>query len=80
MRRIICLCLLLAVGACKSRKITSESDNKYVIEELASAATGENLSQIYPDARIEEGTAYFEEGTVERPYTPCFTKALLMSF
>lgn len=69
MKKLILILLVITVASCKSRKITADSDNKYVIEALARTATGENLSEIYPDADIEEGTAYFEEGTVERPYS-----------
>lgn len=83
MKKIVCICLLIGLAACKSRKIDADSDNKYVIEALARTATGENLSEIYPDARIEEGTAFFEEGTEERLYSmlyPNTNDALLITW
>lgn len=67
MRRILIFTgLLLALNACKS-KMQPMAD-RYIIEDLAEVASAERIMEIYPDARIEEGTGMFEEGTVERTY------------
>lgn len=60
---------VIVLAGCKSRKITADSSNRFVIENLAAIASEENLERIYPEATIEEGTDIFEEGIVMRPYS-----------
>ena len=73
MRKILFLgVILLVIGGCKSKKITAESSDKFVIENLAKISSAEDLETIYPEASIKEGADVFEEGIVQRPYTIIF--------
>lgn len=69
MRKILALILLFGLVACKSKKLTADSPEKFQIERLAESLSGDNLQTIYPDAVITEGRDVFEEGTLERPYS-----------
>lgn len=64
--------LILVLASCKSKKITAESPQRFVIENLANISSAEELKKIYPNAQIKEGTDMFEEGTVERAYSILF--------
>jgi hypothetical protein len=73
MRKILFLnILVLVLAGCKSRKLTADSTDKFVIENLAQISSAEDLQRIYPDAAIEEGSDVFEEGIVKRPFTIIF--------
>ena len=69
MRKFLFVSLLILTIGCKSRKISADSPDKFVIENLAEIATSENLKRLFPDAAIEEGTDIFDEGIVKRPYS-----------
>ncbi|HET8752808.1 MAG TPA: hypothetical protein VFM59_00490 [Salinimicrobium sp.] len=70
MRKIAFLSLLLVITSCKSKKVTTTDDSdKFLIENLADAASAEKLKSTYPDANINEGISMFEEATVERAFT-----------
>lgn len=71
MKKILFLLLIICIASCKSRKLTADSEEKFIIENIA-PLSAEKLKQIFPNAEIEEGTAMFEEGTVERNYTTLF--------
>ena len=72
MRKILVLAFLTLFFACKSKKITADSPEKFFIENLAWAATASQLEKIYPKAEIVEGIDTFEEGTLRRPYSILF--------
>ena len=61
--------LILVLVSCKSKKLTADSPQRFVIENLAEISSAEDLREIYPNAEIEEGTDIFEEGTVERAFS-----------
>lgn len=69
MRKIIFLFLLMGIVACKSRNISADSAEKFKVENLADVISQNNMEQVYPEANMTEGTDFFEEGTVERPYS-----------
>lgn len=68
-RFILVLGLLMLFFSCKSSKITADSSDKFIIENLSKAAAQGNLAEIYPEANISEGTDMFEEGNTERAYS-----------
>ncbi len=73
MRKILFLnILLLVLAGCKSKKLTADSSNKFIIENLAGISSAEDLEKIYPEASIKEGTDVFEEGVMQRPYNILF--------
>lgn len=73
MRKILFLnILVLVLAGCKSRKLTADSSDKFIIENLAQISSAEDLKRIYPNASIEEGSDVFEEGIVKRPFTIIF--------
>ncbi|WP_324720402.1 hypothetical protein [Salinimicrobium sp. HB62] len=69
MRKLLILALIVLASGCKSRKITSDSAEKFQMENLAKVISRNNLQKIYPEAEISEGIDLFEEGTVERAYS-----------
>lgn len=69
MRKLLILALLILTVGCKSRKLTSDSAEKFRMENLAEVISKNNLKNIYPEAEISEGIDLFEEGTVERAYS-----------
>ena len=69
MRKLLMLGLILVFASCKSKKLTADSPQRFVIENLAKISSAQDLKEIYPNAEIEEGTDVFEEGTVERAFT-----------
>lgn len=69
MRKILLLSLLFSITACKSKRLTADSPEKYEIEKLAQVISKNDLEKVYPDAEIAEGVDFFEEGTVEKAYT-----------
>ncbi|WP_029037571.1 hypothetical protein [Salinimicrobium xinjiangense] len=69
MRKVLILGLILLAAGCKSRKITSNSPEKFQLENLEGIIADNNLKEIFPEARIAEGIDLFEEGTVELPYS-----------
>lgn len=72
MRKLLILVTILFLASCKSKKISADSTNKFVIENLAEVVSGEALKTLFPNAEISEGTSLFEEATVERAYTILF--------
>lgn len=72
MRKILMIGLVLIMASCKSKKLTTDSSQRFVIENLAGVNSSEDLKRIYPNSNLEEGTDLFEEGTVERAYTLLF--------
>ena len=73
MRKILFIGLItLIIVSCKSRKLTPDTTNKFVIENLSQVPSAEDLQKIYPEASIEEGNDMFEEGVVQRPYNILF--------
>lgn len=69
MKRVLVLALIFTITGCKSKKISSNSAEKFQIENLAEVISEKDLNTIYPEAQISEGTDLFEEGTVERAYS-----------
>lgn len=69
MRKLLLLALILTFVSCKSKKLTADSPQRFVIENLAQISSAEDLRRIYPNAEMKEGSDLFEEGTVERAYT-----------
>lgn len=69
MKKFLLLFVSFGIISCKSHKLTAESAEKYQLENLSEVITQDKIDEIYPDANISEGTDYFEEGTVKRPYT-----------
>jgi hypothetical protein len=69
MRKVLILGLILIAAGCKSKKITSNSPEKFQLESLEGVIADQNLQEIYPEAEIAEGVDLFEEGTVELPYS-----------
>lgn len=63
------LALILTFASCKSRKLTADSPQRFIIENLAEISSSQELDRIYPNSRKQEGTDLFEEGTVERAYS-----------
>ena len=72
MRKLLLLALILSFASCKSRKLTADSPQRFVLEDLAKISSSQDLNRIYPNANKKEGTDLFEEGTVERAYTILF--------
>lgn len=69
MKKVLVLGLILIVAGCKSKKLSSDSAEKFQIENLAEVISEKNINSIYPEAQISKGTDLFEEGTVELPYS-----------
>lgn len=69
MRKFLFILLPLLIVSCKSRQLTKDTSNKYIIENLAQVNSAEELERIYPEASIEEGIDAFDEGVVRRPYS-----------
>lgn len=72
MRNLLVLVLILPFVACKSKKVSADSPDKFVVERLAEVASGETLKSLFPEAEFSEGTSMFEEATVERAFTILF--------
>ena len=69
MRKLFLILFISFNVACGSGKITSDTAEKYEVENLSKVISQNNLKEVYPDAQIAEGVDVFEEGTVERPYS-----------
>lgn len=72
MRKIVMIGLLLIFASCKSKKLTADSPQRFVIENLAGVSSAEKMRDLYPNAKMEEGVDLFEEATVERAFTVLF--------
>ena len=69
MRKLLILAFVILLAGCKSRKLSSDSSEKFRMENLAQVISKNDLKKIYPEAEISEGIDLFEEGTVERAYS-----------
>lgn len=69
MKKLMIIALIIFTAGCKSRKLSSNSAEKFRIENLAEVISKNNLRDIYPEAEISEGVDLFEEGTIERAYS-----------
>lgn len=72
MRKIIIVGLIFILVGCKSRKITGDSSEKFIIENLAAIAEAGNLDEVYTDALVAQGTDLMQEGNSERPFSVLF--------
>lgn len=73
MRRFLYYILIpFLLFSCKSRQLTPNSSNRFVIENLAQVNSAAELERIFPEAPKEEGVDAFDEGIVRRPYTILF--------
>ena len=67
-RFILCLSLIALVGCSASKKTSNASLKSYTIENLEKL-NSEEIKRNFADARIQEGSDMFEEGTVQRAYS-----------
>ncbi|MCP9199488.1 hypothetical protein MKO06_06195 [Gramella sp. GC03-9] len=69
MRKILIILSIISVAACNSaKKSTSSNTASFTLENLENM-DAEELTKAFPDANIEEGSDFYDEGTDERPYS-----------
>lgn len=76
MRLLLLFCTLFIITSCGKKPLTANSPEKFDMEVLAEVIARQDMENIYPEAQIAEGVEYFEEGTVERPYSILYPHSL----